>query len=175
MIKTILNQLASGWRTYAILGGVGILIGGFITFKVTAFYYEAEIASINATVAADEAARKDAVIEAQQKAMKLAAHRATLSNEVSNDYEKKIADLQQRYSAELDGLRDEADRNSGGVGLRVPGLPSTACGCDATASANRFSVRDKERLLKIAKQADEQTQRLIACQAWAKSQKQATK
>lgn len=164
-MKSIISQLASQWQLFSVIAALAFVAGLYSAHQVTSFYYTAKINE-------DKALSQGAVIEAQQKAAVLIAHRETLSNEVSGDYEKRITDLQRRYAAELDSLRTQYDAT--GDRESLPGVSPPTCKCHEGTRTNRLSQRDKERLLRLAQQADEQTQRLIACQNWARSQKSLT-
>lgn len=151
--------LGSNWQLMAIVAAVSALLSVYGTNKVVSFYYNAKITEA-------EALHSAGIIEAQQQSAKVTDARQRRTNEVANEYENRITDLQQRYNAEFDRLRLEPDT----VGTScVSDNTAGTCKCDASASRNRFSKRTQENLLKLMQKADEQTRRLVACQAWAKS------
>lgn len=117
---------------------------------------------------ADDEARQIAIMAAQNEAMIKIAQQQRVTNEVQNDYQKKIADLRRAYDDEFERLRDSAEVYSNGAAPAAP-APSIDHGA---ATGNRLSRRTQESLTRLMQKADEQTQRLIACQAWIARQAQ---
>jgi len=117
---------------------------------------------------ADDEARQIAIMAAQNEAMIKIAQQQRITNEVQNDYQNKIADLRRSYDAEFERLRNSAEVHSDGAtpAAAAPGVDHGA------AAGNRLPRRTKEDLTRLMQKADEQTQRLIACQAWIARQAQ---
>lgn len=97
----------------------------------------------NATAAAQAAdiAHKQAVEAVQAQAV----------NEVSHDYETRLADVRARY----DGLRAALAAHPSGSGATgLPSLPATAGGLDATPAQDRLSPEDALTATEQALQLD---------------------
>lgn len=95
-----------------------------------------------------EAARAKAAIEQQR-----------ISDEVSTDYERRLAGLRARY----DRLRKDAAADNGSPGTGdLPRVPDPACQSDAGPDGAGF--------LAILSAADENTEKLIALQQWVREQ-----
>lgn len=93
-------------------------------------------------------------------------HRAeTLTLGVSNDYEKSVAGIDGNYAAFIDGLRPSAQ-----AGISLPAIPEAPGGHNAATCTHGLPDTDKAHLVAVAKDADIQTQRLMACQAWIRAQ-----
>lgn len=126
--------------------------------RLTANYYRA-------VIAAEKAAQDEAIIKAQQEALAEVERQKQIARGVNNDYQKRISDLRARYLAELDGLRkrteDGGDLETGAAGARD---------CSGTAPGNRLPRETQENLIRLVQIADEQAQRLLACQAWIQKQ-----
>lgn len=90
--------------------------------------------------------------------LRAAQNNLKINAEVSNDYQKKIADLRKRY----DAIRL---RSAGGV--RIPHAPGRP---DAASGANRLPWEVAGPAGDLMYQADVNTQRLISLQEWVKRQ-----
>lgn len=88
------------------------------------------------------------------------------TNEVSSAYETKISAIDNQYNAAVDGVRGGGNTTSNSVSNISQSVP----GNTTTANRNELSQQDKTILIKLAKQADIQTARLVACQTWVKEQ-----
>lgn len=106
-----------------------------------------------------DAADNKKIIATQRNLLFNATENLKITNEVSNDYQAKTAALDLAYNAAFDSLRD-------GLPDTIPGISNGGPGHNAAACPNGFSRRNKEAFIALSKQADFQTQRLIACQAW---------
>jgi hypothetical protein len=92
--------------------------------------------------------------------------RNQISQEVSSDYQNRMADLRRRIDAlRLRGEADRADPDRAGA-ARLPGLPGAAGGPDAAAGDHRLSLAER-----IA--ATEQAIRLEELQRWIRRQQAA--
>lgn len=140
----------------------GLLIGAYLAWAATSSRYEQEIAQ-------DKAARQAAVIKAQAREMVKQKEFAKVNTEVLNGYEIGILDMRARYDAEFNRL--QLDPQIRGDGLR----DSDSCaGSDhGAARPARLPIGVQKRLVELMKQADEQTQRLVACQTFVKKQQEA--
>ncbi|ARR52117.1 hypothetical protein HY78_00895 [Rhizorhabdus wittichii DC-6] len=115
----------------------------------------------------------------QAHARAVEAAQTTISNEVTHDYETKLAALRAR----LDQLRRDAKADPAGGGGReqpdVPGVPDAAREPDDAAGADGFhggGVEAPDRspidaLLGLAFEADANTVNLIALQRWIAEQR----
>lgn len=145
----------------AVLGGftaAGLAAGLWIGYALTSDYYELKL-----TRAQNE--RDAAVIQAQQDILAKERLQQQKTNEVANEYETQLRVLRDKYDAAAERLREQA---RGRAAMRSA---ANATGkCYAAANSDGLSERVIERLVLLARQADEQTQRLIACQSWIKMQ-----
>lgn len=141
-----------------ILPLIALIVGAAGGWKVTAEYYTGKIAK------ADRERLMDVVAAQNDVAEKVAAQQKK-TVEVSDGYEKRIADLRGAYDVEFERLRNEAAAAGDLPAVADPAIKHHAAACPAGLSA-----RTKERLIRIAQQADEQTARLVACQAWVRRQ-----
>lgn len=113
--------------------------------------------------AADEAAVKLAMAEAKAadtaRARAVEAQQDKVTSDVSTDYQRQLVALRARY----DGLlaSSKADRG-GGRTADMPSFPDAASGLDVCASA--------DGLFGLARDADENTIKLVALQAWVAGQ-----
>ena len=107
------------------------------------------------------------LITAQNGVLSTERADSLITNQVSNDYEKRINGLDSNYSAVFSGLLAPA-ANSASSGL--PGFSATSCGRNAAPGSNGFSRANKELIAKLMREADRNTAKLVSCQAWAKEQ-----
>lgn len=185
---TIASLRALGARLLPYAAGVAIVIGLY-------FAVQAKLADIRADGMAAQKAIDQGVIDklqadirtktAEAKAADEAHARAvetaqsTISNEVSHDYETKLAALRAR----LDQLRRApaqavAARGGGSEQPDVSGLPGSAREPDDTAGPARLSgggveapdVNPRDRMLGLAFEADVIAERLISLQRWVAEQ-----
>ena len=138
----------NNWQLYGLIALAGVLAGGY----ATGLYYRVEIASIR-----EEQAK--AVMDAQARVIQVQKDQAKKTAEVSHGYQIRIAELRKRYS----GVQPPA----GPRGL--PGIPHAAGGHNGTPGNDGLPWRTPE-ITNLMFRADEQTQRLIACQAWIRAQ-----
>lgn len=139
---------------YAAMAGI-VVLSGYLGWHFNGLRYEAKIdaqqvAQQNNTIAAEKA-----VITKEEKA-------ATITNEVSNAYEKSVNAIDDRYDGLL--LTPDPAVND------LPSIPGGASGHHAAACPDKLSTDRKKATALLMKQADIQTQRLIACQSWVKGQ-----
>lgn len=95
--------------------------------------------------------------EMQEAQLRAAQNNLKINAEVSNDYQKKIADLRKRY---------DAIRLRAASGVRVP---HTACGADGKTVTDEFYRGMGESTLTLMYEADQNTQQLLALQGWVRS------
>lgn len=147
---------------YVRLGLVALTLfaaGGLAAGKVTSMHYKGVIAK-------KEAAHQQAVIKAQANALAEVQRQQTITEEVSSDYEKQIADLRRRSDSLLAGLRNHAEL----CDRSTPAESKTPSKPDAAACPARLPRRMAEDITRLMLDADIQTQRLISCQEWVKRQ-----
>lgn len=104
--------------------------------------------------------------DAVEKYNALIADQQRKTQEVSNAYQKKIADLRRGYD---DALTSVLNRYAARP-LAMPGVPDAAGGHHAAPRRAGISAEDAGFLIRLAHQADLQAQQLEACQAWIKGQ-----
>ncbi|MGE5722448.1 MAG: hypothetical protein ACM3YM_08290 [Sphingomonadales bacterium] len=112
-----------------------------------------EVRSRTALAKAEDAARAARVERDQSR----------VSQEVSNDFQKQLADLRRRDDALRLSRRAAAADSGGGGGAPVPGLPDAARGADGPAGQDGLPAAD-------ALIASEQALRLKALQDWVRGQ-----
>jgi hypothetical protein len=101
-----------------------------------------------------------------ERARRTEQSQARISQEVSHDYQNRMADLRRRVDAlRLRGRTDRADPGRAAA-ARLPGLPDAAGGFDAAAVDHRLSLEHR-----IA--ATEQAIRLEELQRWIRRQQAA--
>lgn len=120
----------------------------------------------------DDTARKLAESQQQaiiaQQAVVLQKERAatTITNGVSHAYENKITSIDSAYASVLGGVYAGVN----GPSINAGAVPGPTGGYHGAAGATGLSRANKAILVRLAHQADDQTQRLIACQAWVTQQ-----
>lgn len=145
----VLALLVSNWRAYL----ASALIGFGAAMWLTATIYQGRIDAMRV-------AQQTALIEAQTKVIETQNNQAKITAEVSHDYQAKIAALRLKY-----------DRlHASTAGDSVSGLPDTPLGYNAATGRIQLPRGIAEHLRDLIFKADEQTQRLIACQDWIRKQ-----
>jgi hypothetical protein len=112
-----------------------------------------------------EAAQLKAVVKAEAAVAVDEKKEANITQGVSNDLEKNLAAIDSSYDADLGLGLQPAPANGD-----MPITRTAAGGYDGAACPKGLPGNSKQALLKLAKQADQQTARLSACQAWVKAQ-----
>ena len=110
----------------------------------------------NASIEAAKDKQEIAVITKERKDQ-------TITNGVDNAYQKNVSTLNLDYDAIMQRL----------YSIPSAGVPTVSKGTarpDATSCSNKFSRRNQEALIDLAKKADLQTQQLIYLQEWIKKQ-----
>lgn len=103
---------------------------------------------------------QQAAITAQQRAAQTERHDQLLTETNSHDLQIRLNAIDSQFDAAL--LQHTAAPD------HLPGIADSQPGHSCTAHPDRLSWADKQFLLGLAKQADEQTARLVACQNWLK-------
>ena len=139
------------------------LLVSFVAWSGFMYYegYSKEAAVCAQADAKHDLAQADVTVAAQAGVIDQVKKDQTVTNEVSNDYEKNISAINADYDAV-----SWVQRASTATGDGMPALPSTTGGHNAAACTNGLSDTVKERLLKSARNAQVQTARLVACQAF---------
>lgn len=150
------------WRVLPFM--VCLLIGVWSGYKVTADHYRSVISKRDLKAAAD-------LTQAQQRVIKAVQEQQVITNQISSDYENKIAEIRAKYAA-FDGSNvaagSDSVRNQPAPARRVRAVPDAACRPNAASACERLS---KE--LRLA--AELQTQQLISLQEWIRQQQAAQK
>ena len=90
-----------------------------------------------------------------------------ITNKIGGDYEKSNAAIDSSYDAILNGLRGTgASTASNGL----PGVSAPAAVNNGAACTNGLSEQNKESLIALARDAQRNTAKLIACQQWIEEQ-----
>lgn len=120
--------------------------------------YEAAEASMAQAVRKAEAASKAAEIEARKRV-----------EAVDREYQSKLQTLDERYRDAPARLGTISVRQCPAGGVALSRSPEPAAVDPGSASADELSRNISADIERLLKQADEQTERLIACQAYAAS------
>lgn len=154
------------WRL--VLTGVGFaLLIGALTFSQMDLrhfkkLYENEHTAHQLTVANFQKATAEAKTKDTENVLRVKTEQDKVTEEVSNDYEKALADARTRADALRVQLAARAHSSSSGTAT-VPAISNSASGPDATTEEARFSAED--RLI-----ATEQALQLDALQKWVTAQ-----
>ena len=100
-----------------------------------------------------------AIIDARE----IEQENAVITNKIGTDYEKRKADIDAGFNAAIDGLL----ATSGDL----PAKTNSACKFDATTNTGAVHKANARKLIALAKEAEINTAKLIALQAWEKMQK----
>lgn len=124
----------------------------------------AEKAAHAQTVANTRAAAKQAALDAAKNVIRVQKAQTMITEEITHDYQARLADARRRAAALGLPRAGEADPGSGAT-ARLPALPVTAGGPDAAPREDRLSLADRLT-------ATETALRLDALQKWVRAQSQ---
>jgi hypothetical protein len=102
-----------------------------------------------------------ATIDAEKSVVEKQQKQSIITGEVSHDYESKISAIDALYNSVL---------GSTGTASHTANIPSSTGGRNGAAGGDGLSCGSRSALINLAKKADIQTQRLIACQQWITEQ-----
>lgn len=111
------------------------------------------------------AAALEESIKQHQQVLEQERQKQIKSNEVANALEDKNRILNRNYSSLIKQLRDKERAANA-----LPKAGNSSCEHNDTASGNRLSWKNAENIFELMRLADLQTQQLISCQEWIKSQ-----
>lgn len=117
-----------------------------------------------------EEAQQQDTIKAQNKVISQNKDSNAITNEVSNDYQAKIAAFDKLYSDAI-GMPPASNSTSGSMS----NIPNAIGGFDATPCDNRLHGRNKTTLLMTSKVAQKQAEQLAKLQSWIIEQKKVYK
>lgn len=118
----------------------------------------------------------DGIVHAEWTAAQLKQERAVAAAQVGVlEQEHKdetitlgVSDAYQKNLAALNGRYDAYELRASSAGDSLPAAAPADAGRHAAACPAGLSRSNKQDILKLMKAADEQTARLVACQAWVK-------
>lgn len=134
---------------YALAFALGIIAGWYPTHA----FYALKIAH-------QDSRNQQAAITAQKNDADKEHHDQLLTEDNSHALQNRLSDIDRQFDADIARLQQTAAPDN------LPGVADSKPGHYGACPAAELSRPDKQLLVTLAKQADEQTARLVACQDW---------
>ena len=159
--------LLTHWRTIATAAAIGTLALLLIFAKADARHWQkmhsGEKAAHAQTVANYRAAAKEAELADARNIIRVKAEQTKISQEISRDYQARLADARARATALRVPGATEANPRSG-TDPRLPAVPDATGGPDAATRQDGLSLEERLTATETAIRLDE-LQRWVRAQA----------
>jgi hypothetical protein len=157
MLASIVGWFVPIWKyRMLILAAVAVAYVGVLHLKI--WHYKDEMNDL-----IDEKNR--AILVATEAVVKVTRTQIAITEKLEHEHDKEIATLRQRNDAALTSLLGKASNGN------LPGLSGTSGVHNERTLADRFSETDARAFIELARDAEENTLRLLACQTWIEEQR----